>query len=88
MTDYEGFAIKAMDIAHEQNVDFTDPDAVKPIAKAVAEEYVLDEEKLIEAVRQRAAETEWIGNIYGDDPEAVTETSVLLEQAREWVKER
>lgn len=88
MADYEKFATKAMDIAQEQGVNFCDPDAVEPVARAVAEEYALDEETLVERVRQRAAETEHIGNIYEDGSEAdVIQASVLLERAREWAEE-
>jgi hypothetical protein len=88
MADYEKFAIKTMDIAQEQGVDTSDPDAVEPVAKAVAEEYVLDSETLVERVRQRAAETEHIGNIYEDGTEAdEIPASDLLERAREWAEE-
>jgi hypothetical protein len=88
MADYEKFATKAMDIAHEQGVDVCDPDAVEPVARAVAEEYALDEETLVERVRQRVVETEHIGNIYEGGSEVdVIQTSVLLERAREWAEE-
>lgn len=88
MADYEKFASKTMDIAHEQGVDTSDPDAVEPVAKAIAEEYVLDEEVLVERVRQRAAETEHIGNIYDSMSETdEVPASVLLERAREWAEE-
>lgn len=88
MADYEKFATEAMDIAQEQGVDVCDPDAVEPVARAVAEEYALDEETLVERVRQRAVETEHIGNIYEGGSEVdVIQTSVLLERAREWVEE-
>lgn len=48
MMDYEKFAVKTMDVAQERGMDVTDPDAVTPVAKEVAEEYVLDEAALIE----------------------------------------
>jgi hypothetical protein len=56
MPDYEKFVIRAMDIAHSQGINVADPDSVEPIAKEVAEEYFVDEEKLVAIVRQRAKE--------------------------------
>jgi hypothetical protein len=88
MADYEKFASRVMDEAQKQGVDTSDPDAVEPIAKAVAERFVLDEATLVELVRQRAAETEQIGTIDQDrlDPDE-TEPSVLLDRAEEWAEE-
>lgn len=88
MADYEKFASKAMDIAHEQGIDTSDPDAVEPIAKAVAEKFVLDEATLVEVVRQQASETEQIGTIEQDRLETdETEASVLVDRADEWAEE-
>ena len=91
MPDYEKFAIKVMDIAHNRGVDVADPDAVEPIAKEVAEEYVVDKEKLITTVRQRAKEYIDVGNIYenppeksDDYPEADVVAEFLLEKASEY----
>lgn len=86
MANYEKFAIKTMDIAQERGVDLTDPDAVEPIAREVANEYVLDEDKLIQLIRQRVDETRQIGNIYEDDPDEKV-ASTLLERAREWAEQ-
>lgn len=88
MADYEKFASKVMDEAQKQGVDASDPDAVEPIAKAVAEKFVLDEATLVELVRQKAAETEQIGTIDQDrlDPNE-TESSVLVDRAEEWAEE-
>ncbi len=69
MPDYEKFATKAMDIAHNRGIDVADPDAVEPIAEEVAEEYVVDEEELITIVRQRAEEYIDAGNMYENPPE-------------------
>jgi hypothetical protein len=98
MPDYEKFAIKTMDIAHNRGIDVGDPDAVEPIAKEVAKEYVVDEEELITIVRQRAKEYIDVGNMDEDPPEndespsersdeypeADTAAEFLLEKASEY----
>ena len=69
MPDYGKFATKAIDTAHNRGIDVADPDAVESIAKEVAKEYVVDEEKLVAIVRQRAKEYTDAGNIYENPPE-------------------
>lgn len=88
MADYEKFASKAMDEARKQAIDTSDPDAVEPIAKVVAERFVLDEATLVELVRQRASKTEQIGTIDQDklNREEI-EVSVLLDRFEEWAEE-
>jgi hypothetical protein len=69
MPDYEKFATKTMDVAHNRGIDVSDPDAVEPIAEEVAEEYVVDEEKLITIVRRWAKEYTDAGNMHENPPE-------------------